>query len=354
MKRRWSISSVSLALLALLVAAPKAAKAQPGTAQVTVQDAATTKLPSKIKYVWIILMENHNWTGNNAGAQYGDPDIKGNPLSPYVNGWLLHHAAHAEQYFNPPGNHPSNPNYLWLDAGTNFGFLTDDDPITKNIHSDKHIEVLLDKAGISYKSYAEQDFGNPEYDDCPLTFSELDVNHVPAVYFADDTNDFNSQSAYCIAHVVPYSEMATDIADHKVAHYNFISPNVCHDGHEGVSPCASDEPADNTLRSDQWLKENVRLITDSPEYKKAGILFIVWDEAEDSGAYSDGPIGMFILSPFAKGGGHSEYTNYIHYDHSSMLKSIQEIFGVQPFLGAAADPGTTDLRDLLDLDKVKK
>jgi hypothetical protein len=39
---------------------------------------------SKVKTVWVILMENHNWTGNNAGAAFGAPDIKGNPLAPYV------------------------------------------------------------------------------------------------------------------------------------------------------------------------------------------------------------------------------------------------------------------------------
>jgi hypothetical protein len=29
---------------------------------------------SKVKTVWVILMENHNWTGNNAGAAFGTPD----------------------------------------------------------------------------------------------------------------------------------------------------------------------------------------------------------------------------------------------------------------------------------------
>jgi hypothetical protein len=38
---------------------------------------------------------------------------------------LLDTAAHAEQYHNPPGKHLSQPNYLWLEAGTNFGILAD-------------------------------------------------------------------------------------------------------------------------------------------------------------------------------------------------------------------------------------
>ena len=60
----------------------------------------------------------------------------------------------------------------------------------------------------------------------------------------------------------------------------------------------------------------------------------------------DGPIGMFLLSPFAKGEGKNEFTNSIHYDHGSTLKTIQEIFNVKPFLGSAAGSSTSDLRDL--------
>lgn len=61
-----------------------------------------------------------------------------------------------------------------------------------------------------------------------------------------------------------------DLADHTSARYNFITPNVCHDGHEGVSPCDATEPTDNTLRSDTWLKQNVPLILESDEYKEGG------------------------------------------------------------------------------------
>ncbi len=200
--RKFLTCTAAMALS--LAVMPGTAKAQTAATVAASAPAAAAQpnLPSKIKYVWIILMENHNWTGNNAAASFGDPDIKGNPLAPYINGWLLHHAAHAERYYNPPGNHPSAPNYLWLSAGTNFGKLFDDVPSVYDITSHRHIERLLTNAGISWKDYAEQDFGNPEFDDCPQDFSEVDVNHVPAVNFADTTNHFDPHSAFCIAHVV--------------------------------------------------------------------------------------------------------------------------------------------------------
>ena len=49
---------------------------------------------------------------------------------------------------------------------------------------------------------------------------------------------------------------------------------------------------------------------------------------------------MIVLSPQAKGG----VRNTIAYTHSSTLRTMQEIFGVAPLLGDAAN--ATDLADL--------
>jgi hypothetical protein len=316
---------------------------------------------SNVKHVFIILMENHNWKGDNSGAAFGDPDIKGSPLAPYINS-LIPLRAHAEQYFNPPGNHPSLPNYLWLEAGTNFGILNDNLPTRKNGHrlngqtTTAHLvtQLVNHTPAVTWKAYVEPDFPNPDFTDCPLDFSEVDVNHVPFVYFSDTTDGFSSSSPTCTAHVRPYSQLATDLASRTActaalitsgaacyAQYNFITPNLCHDGHEGVSPCDPNDPTDNTLRGDAWLKDiGVPAITGSRIYRTDGALFILWDEGEDSG-FPDGPVGMFVLSRFAKTG----YENNIHYDHSSMLKTFQEIFGVTPLLGGAANSTTNDLSD---------
>src|SRR5207247_4987326 len=89
----------------------------------TTSTTTTTTLPGTctgacpIHTVFLILMENHDWSS-----------IKGSPSAPYINDILLPIASHAEQYYNPPGVHPSEPNYLWLEAGTNFGILNDNYP----------------------------------------------------------------------------------------------------------------------------------------------------------------------------------------------------------------------------------
>ena len=47
--------------------------------------------------------------------------------------------------------HPSEPNYIWMVAGENFGVLDDDDPSSHHIASTSHIADQLEKAGLSGK-----------------------------------------------------------------------------------------------------------------------------------------------------------------------------------------------------------
>lgn len=275
-------------------------------------------MPQLLRTVFLIVMENHNWS-----------DIKNSPSAPYINQTLLPLASYAEQYYNPPGIHPSEPNYLWLEAGTNFGIKTDDEPSVNHQNTTQHLVTLLNNAGISWKSYQEDSSGTV----CPITSNGLyAAKHNPMVFFDDvtDTNDPNS--SYCIAHVRPFSELSADLQHNTQARYNFITPNLCNDMHNTCPPLN-----DSVRQGDTWLEQNLPMILNSQAYKSGGIIFITWDEGEGG----DGPIGMIVLSPDAKGQG---YSNTIHYTHSSTLRTVQEIFGVTPFLGDAAH--ATDLSDL--------
>jgi phosphatidylinositol-3-phosphatase len=275
--------------------------------------------PSHIQTVFVILMENHNWS-----------EVKGRADAPYINQTLLPMASHAEQYFSPPGIHPSLPNYLWLEAGTNFGILDDDSPDANHQSTALHLVTLLENSGIAWKAYEE----NISARACPLASQgEYAVKHDPFVYFDDVTNNLSPASVHCTAHVRPFTELAADLASNSVARYNFITPNLCDDMHDACTT--------GPLRQgDAWLSENVPAILNSAAYNQAGALFITWDESEGG----DVPIGMIVLSPFAKGSG---YQNSTHYTHGSTLRSLQEIFGVTPLLGDAARQ-----KDLSDLFRV--
>ncbi len=182
------------------------------------QSAAPAGSLSSIKTVFIILMENHDWAAITPSA------------APYIRKTLVPMGAHAEQYFNPPGNYPSEPNYIWLEAGDNLGLTTDDDASTSNSTSTvDHLVSYLEKAGISWKAYQEDISGT----DCPLSSSgNYAAKHNPFVFFQDVTNNNDSNSPHCIAHIRPYSELATDLQNNTVARYNFITPNLCNDMHD--------------------------------------------------------------------------------------------------------------------------
>jgi phosphatidylinositol-3-phosphatase len=268
--------------------------------------------------VFLIVMENHNWS-----------DIKDDPSAPYINNTLLPMSSYATQYFNPPGIHPSEPNYLWLEAGNNFGVTDDANPDANHQSATNHLVTLLNNAHISWKSYQESISGT----DCPLTGNGLYApKHNPMVFFDDVTNNNDPNSSYCIAHVRPFTELATDLQHNTQARYNFIAPNLCDDMHNSCGPLNNP-----VKQGDIWLEQNLPVILNSKAYKNHGIVFITWDEGEGG----DGPIGMIVLSIDAKGRG---YSNAIHYTHSSTLRTLEEIFGVSPFLGDAAN--ANDLSDL--------
>jgi hypothetical protein len=281
---------------------------------------------SSIQNVFVIMEENHSWS-----------DIKGSSSAPFINGTLLPMASHAEQYFTPPGNHPSEPNYIWLEAGDNLGITADGDPGSDHRSTTSHLVSQLEAAGISWKAYVEDIDGTT----CPLSDSGLFVTrHTPMLFFDDVTDTNSATSAHCIAHIRPFTELATDLAAGKTARFNFITPNLCHDMHgQAFGTTCETLFSDLVKGGDDWLSSNVPPILSSSAYK-SGALFILWDEGSGTFSASDGPIGAIVLSPFAKGGG---YPGSIKYDHSSSLATWETIFGVPKIRGAAS---ATDLRDL--------
>jgi hypothetical protein len=272
--------------------------------------AASSSLPGGLKTVFVIVMENHNWAS-----------IKGSPDAPYINHTLLRVGAHTEQYYNPPSVHPSEPNYIWLEAGSNLGIGDDSDPGSNHQSTKKHLVTLLKQAGISWKAYAEGIGGAS----CPLTSTgNYAPKHVPFLYFDDVTGVNDPTSPYCIQHVRPYSELTGDLRSNAVPRYVFITPDLCDDMHNACAPLNNP-----VQQGDTWLSQQLPQIFHSAAYQHGGVVFITWDEGEGG---SDGPIGLIALSSHARRG----YTGTEHYTHSSLLRTVQEILGVTPLLGDAA------------------
>ena len=265
-----------------------------------------------IKAVFVIVMENLDWA-----------EIEGNARAPYLNQTLLPMASYCRQYFSPSGMHPSLPNYLWLEAGTNFGIYDDGDPALNHQCTTNHFTSLMDAAGISWRAYQEDISG--KY--VPLAPTNgYTPRHNPFVYFDDVTGTNNVNETYGITHIRPYSELEGDLLNDTVARYNFITPNLCNDMHNGCPPTF-----DALAQGDAWLASEVPKILNSPAYWNDGALFILWDENDYLGNDS---IGMILLSSHARAPG---YASNVAYTHSSFLRTLQEIFSLRPLLGDAAN-----------------
>src|ERR1700745_463194 len=139
-----------------------------------------------IKTVFVIAMENHNWTQPANQFTGNIQQIFQNPAAPFINSLvsgtatavingrqvnISKQAAFATNYRNVlataggsnPHVHPSEPNYIWAEAGTNFGVFNDADPFTpqtgtlaiQNQDNQLHLVRLLTTAGRTWRSYQE-------------------------------------------------------------------------------------------------------------------------------------------------------------------------------------------------------
>lgn len=308
----------ALALACALVACSSKSKSTGSGASVAPLTAHATG-----KSVFLIVLENTNWSA-----------VKGSADAPYINGTLLAKFAHAEQYFNPPGLHPSEPNYVWLEAGDNLNIKSNENPPKNRFGAADHLTSLLETAGKSWKAYQEGISGN----DCPIeNTGKYAVRHNPYMFFDDVTDGVDRAGPHCVQHVRPYTELPADLAHDTVPDYGFITPNLCHDGHDA---CGS-----STVRQlDEFLSDAVPLFLASKTFDRGSVLIVTWDEGSSmgKGKVSDGPIGLMVIAKNAKPG----YGNDVHYDHSSTLKTTQELLGVTPLLRHAADADTQDFADL--------
>ena len=113
------------------------------------------------------------------------------------------------------------------------------------------------------------------------------------------------------------------------------------------------------MSADAFLQEWVPRIMGSPGFKKGGVLVVTFDEAEDFGSNADssaccdepqfpntpnnggptpgrggGRVGAVVLSPFVQAGS----VNQTPYNHFSLLRSVEDLFGLD-HLGYAAQAG---------------
>jgi hypothetical protein len=366
----------------------------------------------QIKTVFVIAMENHNWTQPANQFTGGIQQIFQNPAAPFinslvdgsafavVNGEIVHiseQVSYATNYRSvlatPGGNnphiHPSEPNYIWAEAGTNFGVLNDNDPFSingpTNQNTDQHLTALLTTAGHTWRSYQEdidliknasgQLTNAPRPADqwtSPIkSFSGIfapgfvnafnqapqfnyAVKHNPMAFFTDANGGNDTTTANPARfNYAPLQQLFRDLAVDSVAEYNWITPNQFNDMHTTLSggyKGLTGDPA-KIKQGDDFLAQVIPVIMGSDAYKNHGAIIIWFDESETDGVAGDNPddfthtIGEIVISPRAHENVEGlPFASDVFYTHSSDLRTMQQIFRVGPLLGDAVN--ANDLSDL--------
>jgi hypothetical protein len=281
---------------------------------------------SVLQHVFVITLEN-----TDASQIYGNTTD-----APYINSTLLPNYAHATNWNDELPSLASEPHYIWMEAGTNafsdHTFTTDNDPSRKNsTSSTAHLVTQIKNSlnGVTWMTYQEGQ--NASTGACPVVSSGFyAAKHNPFVFFKDVSgNTPSTTNAYCAAHSKPYTSLAADLAANNIASYVFITPNLCNDMH-GATGC----PNGNRIRSgDDWLAAELPNLINWANLHSSVIL-LTWDEG--SGTTK---MPFLAIGPGVK----ANYTGAVSYDHKSIIKSVEEIFGL-PLLSTVS--GATDLADL--------
>jgi len=317
---------------------------------------AAAKLPP-IKHVFLIVLENESFE-----TTFG-PETK----APYLADTLRRAGGFLTQYYGT--GHASLDNYISMISGiapapatqadcgrfdefVETGIAPDGQPIGSGCVYPAHVPTIakqLTDNHLTWKAYMEgmgNDAGrepatcaHPEIGARDLTSRATPTDryatkHNPFMYF-HSVIDLPS----CDKNVIPLTSFEADLASASTtANYNFITPDLCHDGHN--APCKNGEPG-GLVSADAFLAHWIPIITKSPAYRDAGLIIITFDEAASvdataccneptgpntklPGAHGPGGgrIGAVVLSPFIKPGTVSK----VPYNHYSMLRSVEDLF----------------------------
>ncbi len=333
--------------------------------------------PTSIGHVFVINLENENFTttwGATSPAKYLNTTLlaQGKLLTQYFG---IGHASLDDYIAEISGQSP-NPrtqsdcvNYVdFTSTGTRTGAYGQ--ALGEGCQYPKSVQTIGDQltaAGKTWRGYME-DMGTPcrhpalggnDVTISPKPGDMYATRHNPFVYFHSIVD-----SSACAQNDVDFSHLATDLKSVATTpNLAFITPNVCHDGHD--SPCVDGEPG-GLVSADRWLSTEVPAILASPAYKADGMLIVTFDEATiaDTNACCHTPaspnaakpglngpgggrIGTVVLSKLVKPG----TTDATPYNHYSLLCSMEDIFGLS-HLGFAGAPGIACFaKDVYDASK---
>ncbi len=204
-------------------------------------------------------------------------------------------------------SHPSLPNYLALVSGSTHG-ISDD--CTSCVVSGRSLADTLAAAGRTWKTYAE---GLPRPGFTGASAGDYAKKHDPFVYF----RNVLAQPAW-LSRVVPFGQLAGDVAARRLPDFALVVPNLCNDMHD----CS-------VATGDAWLRRNIVPLLSAPALT-GGVVFVVFDEGR-SDAGGGGTVEALALGPKVIPGAVSHEPT----SHYGLLRTIEQAWNL-PLLGRSA------------------
>lgn len=270
--------------------------------------------PSTYSHVIWIFMENKDYSG-----VIGAPGSKvAKKKAPFIDGTLVPQCGVATNYHAV--SHPSLPNYVASVSGAT--------QLPLNCVPAKCPQTgptIFDQVP-SWRTYAE-DMPSNCY---PADSGLFSGDHNAAAYYP-------ALSSACQTNDVPLGTTAAgafvdDLDAGTLPALSILLPNTC----DSMEDCGI--PAGDT-----WLQTWITMIAASPSYQDGGTaIFVTWDEGTHgkkgeicSSNLSDESchVAMLVISPYTQPGT-SDATDYSHH---SLLRTTEELLGVDTYLGQAAD-----------------
>lgn len=323
-------------------------------APITTAPAGAAALPA-IRHVWQIELENES-----ESASFAAPGTYLNQLSKegvFLADFYGTGHVSADNYLATISGQVGNPSsdtdcQLYTDfVGTvsSTGY-----PVGTGCIYPASVKTLPDQltaAGLTWNGWME-DMGNTpgrEAPTCGQPTSTVDdtqkatatdeyaARHNPFVYFHSLTDGSPSP---CQQHVLPLSGFQASLS--APANFNWITPNLCDDGHD--SPCADGRPG-GLASVNAFLQKWVPIIEASPAYQQNGLIVITFDEASPTDpsaccgelGVGGGKVGAVLLSPLL-----TPHTSTCPYNHFSLLRTYEDLFGIGTHLGQASVAGAVD------------
>jgi hypothetical protein len=314
LRRLRSCLRLVLVALGFAYAISSLAWAHPDTAK-----SSALKQGKHFDRVLIIVLENQNYSSAMKDKFLADLASKGTSFSNFRN--LCH---------------PSYPNYLAMIAGSTFGARNDSQ---KDFPDDREHRTIGDL--LEWSNYAE-DYPATPTDAKPFLDDERGKyarKHVPFLSF----KKIQSESFHNVVSVDPKNPsnaFVTDIQNFRrdpkrypLPQYMFYSPNLDNDGHD-----PSSNPPEGLKQASDWLKNFFR--TWFPlEQMKGTLVIVTFDESEHD--ESPDRIYTVFLGDMVKV---QEIKD--EYNHFSVLRTIEENFGLKPIHDESGDGKAVPVRDV--------